>query len=97
MARISDSASRGSTLSSLDISVLELERQTWSSPARKDAAIVEALHISPARYYLRLAQLVDSAEALAFDPVLVRRLQRVMESRRVLRGSANGPVTGFHR
>ena len=69
-------------LSARDRAILEFERAWWSLPGPKDQAIREHLELSPARYYRVLADLLDSADALAYDPLVVRRLRRVREQRR---------------
>lgn len=55
-------------------------RAPRSLGAREDAIRAE-LGISPFRYYQRLNALIDSPEALAERPQLVRRLQRIREQR----------------
>ena len=65
--------------------VLEFER-AGSWPGRsKGRAIREGLGISPTRYHQVLVGTIDRPEALAFDPMLVRRLRRLAESRRLIR------------
>ena len=68
--------SAGSTLSALDESVLEFERRHPRAGRAKDAAIRAAFDCSPTAYYLRLSRLIDAPEAMAYDPLLVQRLQR---------------------
>lgn len=46
------------------------------------AAIAERFGISPARYYQLLARLVDDPAAMAYDPLMVRRLRRRRDERR---------------
>lgn len=47
----------------------------------KAAAIRAQFGMSQARYYQVLNALIDSREALAADPVLIHRLQRLREAR----------------
>lgn len=61
--------------------LLAFERSWWSFGAAKDAAIRERFGISSADYYRELGELIDSAEALAHDPLLVRRLRRQRSAR----------------
>jgi hypothetical protein len=63
-------------LSARDRSVLEFERSWWTEPGSKEVGIRTRLGLSPTRYRQLLAALVDSEEAAAFDPLLVRRLKR---------------------
>lgn len=48
----------------------------------KHRAIRETFGFSPARYHQLLNRIVDSPEALEYDPMLVRRLRRLREARR---------------
>lgn len=68
-------------LSERDMRILALERRSWRSGGLKEQAIAEALDISATRYYQLLNELIDRPEALAFDPVLVKRL-RAQRARR---------------
>jgi Protein of unknown function (DUF3263) len=68
-------------LSERDMRVLAFERSTWRSAGAKEQAIAETLDMSSTRYYQLLNELIDSPEALKFDPVLVKRL-RAQRARR---------------
>lgn len=68
--------------------ILEFERSWWKHPGAKDAAIRERFDISPTRYYQALNTLIDQPEALAADPMTVRRLLRLRESRRAVRSTS---------
>ena len=67
------------TLSDRDRNVLAFEAGHPSVGASKNEAIRTRLGISPARYYQILDRLSVSVEALALEPLLVRRLQRRRE------------------
>jgi Protein of unknown function (DUF3263) len=76
------------TASALDAdaqAILEFERGWWRAAVPKERAIRDRFGISPARYYQRLNRLIDRPEALAFDPMLVRRLRRLRDARREVR------------
>jgi Protein of unknown function (DUF3263) len=62
--------------------ILDFERDWWRSTVPKERAIRERFGISTARYHQVLGGLLDRPEALAYDPMLVRRLRRVREARR---------------
>jgi hypothetical protein len=62
--------------------MLAFERQWWRRPGAKDTAIRERFGMTPTRYYQVLNALVDRPDALASDPLLVRRLRRVRSARR---------------
>jgi len=81
-------------LSDRDRAILDFERSWWALDGPKEAAIRERLGLSPARYYQVLGALLDSADAEAYDPLVVRRLRRLRERRRRARfegRSANQP------
>lgn len=69
-------------LSATDLAILDFERSWWQTPGRKGDAIRERFSMSPSAYYRRLTALVDRPEALAADPLLVRRLRRDRGERR---------------
>ena len=64
-----------SGLSERDMRILAFERRGWRSPGVKEQAIAEVLDMPATRYYQLLNELIDRPEALAFDPVLVKRLR----------------------
>lgn len=63
-------------------SLLDFERDWQAHQGDKETAIRGTFSISPARYYQLLARLIDDADALAYDPMLVRRLRRKRDARR---------------
>lgn len=65
--------------------MLELERFRWEHAGAKEQAIRDRFDISTVRYYQRLDALIDTEAALAFDPLVVKRLCRVRDARRQLR------------
>jgi hypothetical protein len=65
-----------------DRAILEFERSWWKLAGSKGAAITERLGVSRTRYYRLLNALIDDPEALALDPLLVRRLHRLRRERR---------------
>ena len=70
-----------------DRAVLAFERQWWRFAGAKEAAIRERFDMSPTRYYQVLNALIDRPEALAADPLLVRRLRRMRGARQRQRSS----------
>lgn len=69
-------------LTARDRAILDFERSWWTEPGPKDTAIRERFELSGTRYYQLLTELLDDEEAMAYDPLLVRRLRRVRERRR---------------
>ncbi|MGY1615112.1 DUF3263 domain-containing protein [Geodermatophilus sp. SYSU D00691] len=62
--------------------MLAFERQWWRAAGAKETAIREQFGVTPTRYYQALNALVDRPDALAADPLLVRRLRRLRSARR---------------
>ena len=68
-------------LSQRDREILEFERHWWKYAGAKEQAVREKFDMSSTRYYQVLNALIDRAEALEEDPLLVRRLRRLRSSR----------------
>ena len=62
--------------------LLAFERSWADRVGNREAAIRAEFGVSSARYYQMLYALIDSAIAVRHDPLLVRRLQRLRDSRR---------------
>jgi hypothetical protein len=62
--------------------ILDFEREAWRLDAPKARAIRERFGFSPTRYHQLLHRAVDHPGALAYDPMLVRRVKRLREARR---------------
>jgi Protein of unknown function (DUF3263) len=76
------SAAETGGLDARERQILEFERESWRLQVAKERAIRETFGISATRYHQLLRGIVDRPEALAFDPMLVRRLRRLREIRR---------------
>lgn len=72
-------------LSARDQAILGFERQWWKYSGAKEAAIRELFDMSSTRYYQLINTLIDTPEALEFDPMLVKRLRRMRSSRQAIR------------
>jgi hypothetical protein len=81
----------GAGLSRRDHEMLRFEQLWWRRAGAKETAIRDLFGVPPTRYYQVLNALVDRPEALAADPLLVRRLRRVRSTRQQKR-SSRGPV-----
>lgn len=68
-------------LSERDAQILAFERQWWKYAGAKEQAIRELFDLSATRYYQILNALIDDPAALAHDPMLVKRLRRMRQSR----------------
>jgi hypothetical protein len=84
---------RSVTLTSTEIAVIDLER-SWpvmtNRPAKRDV-IREDIGLSSARYYAIVDAICDSDEAVAYDPLTVRRLRRRRDERRRAKFFADPP------
>ena len=67
--------------------ILAFEGQWWKYAGAKEQAIRELFDMSATRYYQVLNALVDKPEALAVDPLLVKRLRRLRTSRQRTRAA----------
>ena len=74
-------------LSRRDREILAFERQWWKYAGAKEQAIRELFDMSATRYYQVLNGLIDRPEALAADPMLVKRLRRLRDSRQRTRAA----------
>ncbi|MFT4188761.1 MAG: DUF3263 domain-containing protein [Aeromicrobium sp.] len=61
--------------------ILDFERTWWKYAGAKEQAIREKFDMSATRYYQMLNALIDREEALAVDPLLVKRLRRLRTDR----------------
>ena len=69
-------------LDDTELRLLAFERAWSDRVGNREAAIRTEFGVSSARYYQMLYALIDSPIAVRHDPLLVRRLQRLRESRR---------------
>lgn len=67
--------------------ILAFERQWWKYAGAKEQAIRELFDMSATRYYQVLNALIDQPEALAADPMLIKRLRRLRSSRQRARAA----------
>ena len=79
------SGSNSTSLSDLEIKILDFERSWWRYAGAKESAIKELFDLTPARYYQLLNDLIDRDDALAASPILVKRLRRLREARTTAR------------
>lgn len=71
------------TLTDADREILAIERLWWQYAGVKERVIRERTGLSVTRFYQELNRILDIEAALAFDPLLVKRLRRVRERRKV--------------
>jgi hypothetical protein len=80
--RSPDGARGDDGLDARERSILDFERTWWTEAGVKEPAIRERFALSATRYYQLLNELIDRDEALAYDPLVVRRLRRTRDRRR---------------
>lgn len=76
-----------SALTDREREILAFERHWWKYAGAKEQAVRELFGVSPTRYYQVLNALLDRPEALAHDPMLVKRLRRTRRSRQRARSA----------
>ena len=54
--------------------MLEFEKRSWHYAGAKDRDISDTFGLTPTRYYQKLARLITTERAYAFDPMLIDRL-----------------------
>jgi hypothetical protein len=62
--------------------ILDFERTWRTLPGTKASAIRERFNLSGSRYYRLLNALIDEPGVQAYDPLVVKRLQRMRDRRR---------------
>lgn len=75
------------TLTDVEMEMLEFERSWWRYAGAKEQAILDRFGLSATRYYMALNALIDRPEALAYDVLTVKRLRRAREARGRLRSA----------
>ncbi|MEP6462560.1 MAG: DUF3263 domain-containing protein [Frankiaceae bacterium] len=84
----------GSQLTKRDAEILAFERQWWNYAGSKEQAIRDLFDMSATRYYQVLNGLLDRPEALAADPMLVKRLRRLRDARQRARSARRLEMDG---
>ncbi|MDQ3325308.1 MAG: DUF3263 domain-containing protein [Actinomycetota bacterium] len=74
-------------LSQRDRDILAFERQWWQFAGAKEQAVRDTFAMSATRYYQVLNALIDMPAALAYDPLLVKRLRRLRQARQRARSA----------
>lgn len=62
-----------------DRAILDFECAHWHEPGPKDQAIEMVLGLTARAYYERLRSVVCAPEALAYDPLTVKRVLTLIE------------------
>ena len=81
-----DSANAG--LSEFEVKMLEFERSWWRHAGVKESSIKELFNLTLPAYYQLLNNLIDREAAVMAEPILVKRLRRLRDSRTQARSSS---------
>jgi len=73
---------QGVALTQRDRDILDFERSWWSATAPKDVQIRERFELSATRYHQVLGEMLDTDDAMVYDPLVVKRLRRQRDRRR---------------
>lgn len=85
MSALENTESQNSSLTDLEVRILEFERNWWRFAGAKETAIKELFDLTAPRYYQLLNDLIDREDALLAAPMLVKRLRRLREARMAAR------------
>ncbi|MFT4136504.1 DUF3263 domain-containing protein [Microbacterium sp.] len=79
-------------LTDRDRALLDFEARWRRHDGAKEETLRRELSLTPARYYQLLDRLIDTTDALAYDPMLVHRLRRLREARQTRRALRTSSV-----
>ena len=83
---LNDPATAG--LSEFEVKMLEFERSWWRHAGVKESSIKELFNLTPPAYYQLLNNLIDREAAVMAEPILVKRLRRLRDTRTQARSSS---------
>jgi hypothetical protein len=67
--------------------MLRIEDKVWRYAGAKEQAIREQFDLSATQFYQRLNSLIETEAAMAFNPLLVKRLRRMRAQRQRTRAA----------
>lgn len=67
-----------STLTAREKEILTFENHLWTSLREKEDRIKNKFNLTPLEYYIALYSLLKKPQALQFDPILVKRLLKLI-------------------
>ena len=74
--------------------IQEALKPLWKYAGAKEQAVRELFEMSATRYYQVLNALIDSPAALAYDPMLIKRLRRMRTTRQRARTARRLGIDG---
>ncbi len=83
--RVSTEIDAAPALPEREARILDFERDWWRHGGAKEATIRAEFGLGVTEYYQVLNALLDNEAALARDPMLVKRLRRMRDSRQAAR------------
>lgn len=83
------------SLPARDARILDFEREWWKYAGAKEQAVREHFDVSPTRYYQLLNRILDDEAALAYDPMLVKRLRRLRAQRQRQRAARRSDAGAY--
>lgn len=69
------------SITELERGILDLYAAAFSNESRRVALICERTGLTPGRAMMLVSELIDSERALAYSPIVVRRLRRRRDHR----------------
>ncbi len=96
MSPFHDSTDDQAALAERDRAILDFEREWWRYAGAKEQAIREHFDMSPTSYYKAVNDLIDRDDAMAYDPMLVKRMRRMRSARNRQRAAARGVDVQAH-
>lgn len=75
-------------LSDVNRQMLDFEKRSWHYAGAKDRDITDTFDMTPTRYYHKLARLITTEAAYAYDPMLVERLLSARSTTQRVEGAA---------
>lgn len=88
MSPFHDATADHAALAARDRAILDFEREWWRYAGAKEQAIREHFDMSPTSYYQAVNGLIDQDAAMAYDPMLVKRMRRMRAARHRRRAAA---------
>src|SRR5690349_8006159 len=82
------------SLSGEQKAILDFERPWWKYQGAKETAVRERFDMSLTRYYQVVNSIIELPEAMAYDPLLVKRLRRMRDARARQRDARQARVRG---
>lgn len=77
----------GEHLSDKDRELIDFAARWWKYAGAQEQAIRDTFDVSATRFWQQLNELIDHPEAMAYDPVTIKRYRRMRDQRLAARSS----------